>query len=97
MAIYTTADKVKTRLLVPTNTRSEPDPDNPGQMRQVDVWQGDFGTILDDCITAAEDMLDLFVGRSFRPATGTETREYEYRGGRWLKTDDYGRRPPASS
>ena len=88
MAAYTTADKVKTRLLVPTNTVARPDPDNPGQMRQVDVWEGDFGAILTDCISAAEDMLDEYLGRTFRPATAAETKEYVYRGGPWLPTDD---------
>ena len=91
MAIYTTADKVKTRLLVPTNTVARPDPDNPGMTRQVDVWEGDFGTILTDCISAAEDLLDQYLGRTFRPATAAETREYVYKGGPWVKTHDLDR------
>ena len=88
MAVYTTTEKVKTRLLVPQETRTRPDPDNPGRTITYDQWEDSFLPILTDCISAAEDLLDAYLGRTFRPPSGSETRMFEYKGGPWLKTDD---------
>ena len=71
---YTTREKVETRLLTPTNLEAG--------------FDTDFRDILNDCIMAAEAMLDQYVGRTFRTQTTETTEMLEVRSERIVTTPD---------
>ena len=81
---YTTREKVETRLLTPTNLEAG--------------FDTDFRDVLTDCIRAAEDMLDEYLGRTFRQFTTQRTAVIEIRSQAVIATPDIrGDRTPTVS